>query len=228
MLIHRLQGLAEAETARGATAVIDTFRAFTTAAFAHDAGVGTHMVVATVAEARMLKDANPNAILCGEDHGITPDDFDIGNSPAEVLAIDVAGRTLIQRSSAGTRCVLAALGSADASPVHPTSLVVASATADAMQSFAEVSLVASGRFGVEPAIEDDLTADFIAAILNGLPTPDTIASTIDTSDSAEKLRTSAWAHADDVELCCDIDRFAFHLTATMHPGGYALIHRSEP
>jgi 2-phosphosulfolactate phosphatase len=228
MKIHRLHGLSGAEAAVGPTAVIDTFRAFTTAAFAHAAGVGTHILVATLDDARSLRETHPSALLCGEDRGVAPDDFDLGNSPAEVLEADLEGRTLIQRTSAGTRCVLAALRAAQVTIVHPTSLVIASATATALQSATEVSLVASGRFGIERATEDDLTADFISATLGGKTRPGATGEAARESDSAARLANSGWAHPDDVELCCDVDRFDFYLTAISHPDGHATVHRNLP
>lgn len=227
MQIHRLHGLAGAAKAIGSTAVIDTFRAFTTAAFAQANGVGTHILVASLEDARALKSEHPSALLCGEDRGITPDDFDLGNSPGEILATELEGRTLIQRTSAGTRCVLAALSAPDATGVHPASLVTASATAAALQSADQISLVASGRFGVERAVEDDLTADFIGAVLTGSPPLSTTAEAAFESGSAARLRQSKWAHPDDVELCCDINRFSFFLTATRHPNGYSVVHRTR-
>ena len=226
MAIHRKFGLEGASAAVGATVVVDTFRAFTTAAFAHAGGVGVHILVATLDEARSLKSEEPSALLCGEDMGVKPEDFDLGNSPAELLHVDLEGRTLIQRTSAGTRCVLAALGSPTVESVSPASLVTATATANAFQSASEISLVASGRYGSEPAIEDELTCDFLEARIKGNPTPKGVRDRIAQSESAHRLQASPWAHPDDLELCCDIDRFAFFLSAIRHPDGYALVHKT--
>lgn len=230
-----MQGLSGAEEAIGTTVVIDTFRAFTTAAFAHAGGVGRHYLVATLDQARALKDQHPTALLCGEDKGVTPSDFGLGNSPAEILEADLAGRTLIQRTSAGTRCVLAALASPNATSVHPASLVVASATARVVGAADEVTLVASGRFGTEPNIEDDLTADFITQAVQEPSTTLTTAAfetaeTVRLSDSARRLLASPWSHPDDVDLCLDVDRFDFALVATLQRDGSALVERidSEP
>ncbi len=226
MIIHRLQGLTGAERATGPTAVVDTFRAFTTAAYAHDGNIAQHFLVESIDDARRLSAVHPGALLCGEVEGVTPDDFDLGNSPAEVLAMDLEGRTLIQRTSAGTRSVLRALDSGKVGTVHPASLAVATATARAMASVEEVSLVASGRFGIEPVIEDDLTCDFIDAILSGAPPPQDVTTTLRASQSAERLESSPWTHPDDVLLCTRLDTFDFFLTATRQPDGYAKVHRT--
>lgn len=228
VIVHRLSGLEAASSAIGATAVVDTFRAFTTAAYAQSRGVSVHMLTETVEEARSLKADNPTALLCGEDLGVTPDDFDLGNSPAEVLGFDLAGRVFIQRTSAGTRSVLAALRSPRVGQVHPASLAVATATAEAMSAAAEVSLVASGRFGVEPVIEDDITCDLIAAVLTGDTPPTDITSTVLHSDSADQLRASRWTHPDDAAMCSEVDTFDFFLTAVLDPAGYAVLRRSDP
>jgi len=229
MKIHRRHGLTGAGQAIGATAVIDTFRAFTTAAFAQAGGVGTHLLVATLDQARSLRTEHPTALVCGEDRGVTPPDFDLGNSPAEILGLELDGKTLIQRTSAGTRCVIAALGSEQATIVYPTSLVVASATAGALLGSNEITLVASGRFGTEPATEDDLTADFIASVVEGSaePNPSGTSEAVRSSDSALRLESSQWAHLDDVALCSDIDRFDFAMRADMRPDGSALLQRVD-
>ena len=128
MAVNYAQGLDGAASAIGVAVVIDTFRAFTTAAFAQAQGVGGHYLASTVSQARMIAEQHRGALLCGEVDGIRPEGFDLGNSPAEVLAADLRGRTLVQRTSAGTRCVIAALGS-EATDVYAASLVVATATA---------------------------------------------------------------------------------------------------
>ena len=64
-----------------------------------------------------FKDAHRGTIALGEHGGLRPDGFDYPNSPAIVSRLDLAGRTLVQRTSAGTRGVVAA---ADADrPVAP-------------------------------------------------------------------------------------------------------------
>jgi 2-phosphosulfolactate phosphatase len=47
-------------------------------------------------------------VAIGEDHGLRPDGFDLPNSPVEVAAADLRGRSVVQRTSAGTRGVVAA------------------------------------------------------------------------------------------------------------------------
>jgi 2-phosphosulfolactate phosphatase len=53
----------------GAVVVIDVIRAFSTAAYAFDAGASAIYLVATVDEALAFKAAHPDVLAMGEDHG---------------------------------------------------------------------------------------------------------------------------------------------------------------
>lgn len=56
----------------------------------------------SVDEARRLKAAHPGSLAMGEDHGRRPAGFDFSNSPVLIADADLDGRTLVQRTSAGT------------------------------------------------------------------------------------------------------------------------------
>ncbi len=99
-------------------------RAFTTAAYAFSAGAAEIYLVGTVDEALAFKAAHPGALAMGEERGLRPDGFDFPNSPAMVREADLDGRTLVQRTSAGTQGVVRAV---DATRLWAASLVVASA-----------------------------------------------------------------------------------------------------
>jgi len=227
MEVRHLHGIHGARSAEGVAIVVDTFRAFSTAAYAQAAGVGPHYLTDTLDQARELARQHRRAVLCGESEGVKPPDFDIGNSPAEVLAHDLEGRVFIQRTSAGTRCVLAALGSV--SVVYPASLVVASASAAGTAGAELVTIVACGRNGTSPVIEDDVTSHLIADLIRGEGDIDRVALTIAAgdrvarSDSARRLSGADWAHPNDVALCTDVDRFDFAMVATQHSPGTALL-----
>lgn len=219
MEVRQLAGIEGARSAQGVAIIIDTFRAFSTAAYAQAAGVGPHYLTDTLDRARDLAAQHRGAVLCGESGGVKPPDFDIGNSPAEVLAHDLEGRTFIQRTSAGTRCVLAALESA--SVVYPASLVVASSTAARAASADLVTIVACGRDGTLPVIEDDATGQLIENLIHGVGDRQEVADIIAASDSAQRLRDATWAHPDDVALCTRIDHFDFTMVATRYAPGVA-------
>src|SRR5216683_4352588 len=104
--IHSL--LDGATRAFGTVAVIDVFRAFTTAAVALANGASSIVMVRTVEEALALREAGIGQICMGEVRGRAPDGFDFGNSPFEILTVDFRGKTIIQRTSAGTQGIVAA------------------------------------------------------------------------------------------------------------------------
>jgi 2-phosphosulfolactate phosphatase len=225
MAVTHAAGLRGASTATGIAVVIDTFRAFTTAAYAQANGVEAHYLTSTVDEARELASQHPGALLCGEVDGVRPDDFDLGNSPAEVLETDVEGRTFIQRTSGGTRCVLAALAS-ESTDTYAASLVVATATADAIRNAPTVTVIASGRGGIVPVFEDDATAALIDALVHGHGDPARTANDIRQCDSAEMLAASPWAHPDDVLLATDVDRFDFAMRCDPTVTGHASLSQA--
>lgn len=203
---HGLEGAAEAS---GPTVVIDTFRAFTACAFAIAGGIGRIVLAAELDEARRIAAHLPEAMLGGEEQGIKPDDFDIGNSPGEFRALgDLGGRTLVHRTSAGTRCARAALD-AGASPLWAASLATAGATFRAMAGYEVVTVVPSGRYGTEQAPEDDAVADYFDAALAGSLDRNAIAAAVAATDRAHELAAASWVHPDDLELCLDVDRFDF-------------------
>ena len=218
-VIERGLGITAAAEATGATIVIDTFRAFTTAAVLLDAGVDALYLTADVDVARDLA-RDERAILVGEDLGIRPEGFDLGNSPAEALAADgLAGRRAVQRSTAGTRSLIAAVR-AGAAPVYAASLVVATATANAVAGRSRVTIISAGLHGTQPAIEDDLTADLIADLMAGTADPARISAAVAATERAELLRNAAWSHPDDVAIAIDIDRYPFAMEARLDDRGH--------
>ena len=92
-----------AARASGAVAIIDVFRAFTTAAVAFANGATHITMVASVEEALALRDQGAGQICMGEVQGRAPQRFDFGNSPYELSQADLTGRTIIQRTSAYAR-----------------------------------------------------------------------------------------------------------------------------
>ena len=92
----------------GAVVAVDVIRAFTTAAYAFAAAARHIYLVDSVDEALAVKRAEPDVVLMGEDHGRRPPGFDFSNSPVAIAGADLSGRVLVQRTSAGTRGVVAA------------------------------------------------------------------------------------------------------------------------
>jgi 2-phosphosulfolactate phosphatase len=206
--------------ATGAVVAIDVIRAFTTAAFALAAGARDIVPVGTVEEALVLRDRFPGALAMGEVGGYPIEGFDFGNSPSELLGRDLAGRRLIQRTSAGTQGLVRSL---KAETLFAGSLVCAAATARAIRRLAPatVTLVATGVFPGRDGDEDIACADYLAALLTG--------SDIDTAALVGRVRASGsgqlFAAADhpafpaaDLDCCVDVDRFDFAMQVERRDG----------
>ncbi len=161
----------ELDGVSGAVVVVDVIRAFTTAAYAFGAGAAEIYLVGDVDAALAFKAAHPGSLAMGEDRGLRPDGFDFPNSPAMVRDADLSGRTLVQRTSAGTRGVVAAV---DATRLWAASLACASATARAVNAagLGEPTYVITGRFEDRPerrGDDDVLAADLIERARLGEP-----------------------------------------------------------
>lgn len=207
--ITRRSLLAGTHGVSGPTIVIDTFRAFTTAAVLFGRGVDRIVLTETLAEARVRSLSIPNSILCGEEEGRRPDDFDLGNSPVGAERYDdPRGRIVVMRTSAGTRSVVSALRSG-ADPLFAASLVVAEATALAVRRRTEVVIIASGVSGITIADEDEETAGLIESRILGLPDDPERLDRIRSGIGAERLTTTPWIDPEDLDRCLEIDRFDF-------------------
>lgn len=211
----------------GPVVVIDVIRAFSTAAYAFGAGAKCIYLVSSVEEALAFKAVRAGAIAMGEDRGLRPEGFDLPNSPAMAAAFDMDGRTVVQRTSAGTQGVVAA---SSATRLWCASLVCASATAAAVQAtgLGPPTYVITGWFADRadrPGSDDRLTAEHIEAIRLGEPAnPADVARLVAESDEA--TRTLALGpdhcHPDDISLAVDVDRFAFAMEATRDDLGLRL------
>ena len=156
-----LEGARQAE---GTVVIIDVYRAFTTAAVAFLRKAEKIALVAEVDEAFALRDQWEGALCMGEVDGKRPEGFEFGNSPFELTRADVAGKTLIQSTRAGSTGIVAA---EKAERIYAASFVVAEATAQAVKrNHPEiVTLVAMGREGVVRTDEDEQCALYIRNLL---------------------------------------------------------------
>lgn len=209
MRIDILHGIAGARNARGVAVVIDVFRAFTLAPCAFSRGVERIIPVAKVAEARRRKAEHPGWILVAERDGKPVDGADFGNSPSEILAAKLAGRTLIHTTSAGTQGLNAAR---DADLVLTGSFVNAEAVVRHVRENRpnRVSLVAMGSAGMEPSPEDTACAEYLRDRLRGeRPDFHSIAERLRESPAGRKFGDPArpWFPAADLSVCLHLDRF---------------------
>ncbi len=214
----------------GAVVVVDVLRAFSTAAYAFDAGAAAIYLVAGVDDALAFKAAHPGSLAVGEDRGRRPAGFDLPNSPAAVHREDLTGRTVVQRTSAGTQGVVAAVA---ADRLWAASLVCASATAAAVDDAGcgVPTYVLTGLFPDRPADsghDDRLTSDLIERARLGLPleAAATAASLVETSEAARTLALGP-EHCDpaDIELAARVDAFDFAMEVLPDDRGLRLHQR---
>ncbi|HEY1794876.1 MAG TPA: 2-phosphosulfolactate phosphatase [Stellaceae bacterium] len=217
--IHSL--LDGARRAAGTVAVIDVFRAFTTAAVAFANGAERIIMVAAVDEALRLRDAGIGQICMGEIGGRAPDEFDFGNSPFEIAAVDFAGKTIIQRTSAGTQGIVAAASRADR--LYAASLVTADATVGAMLADEPpaISIVAMGGEGLTRTEEDEICALHLRNRLEGRPgDPEAVRRLILAGGEVARFHDLArpHLHAEDVEIALDVSRYDFAIRVRIEDG----------
>lgn len=211
--VRVLDHVAGAHAATGVAVVIDVFRACSVACYAAEAGAAAIHPVAGLDEAYRLKAAHPDWLLMGERHARRLPGFDLGNSPTEVEAAELRGRTLLHTTHAGTQGLRAA---AAADEVITGALVNAGATVRYLRARAPavVSLVRMGHQARERCAEDDLCAELLEARLAGRDLdPARLQRRLRAAPAAAKFFDPAadWAPQRDFELCGAVDRFDFVL-----------------
>ena len=198
----------------GAVVAVDVIRAFTTAAYAFAAGATHIFLVDSIAEALAVKAAEPDVLAMGEDRGRRPPGFDFSNSPVAIAAADLDGRVLVQRTSAGTRGVVAARS---ATRLWCASLVCASATAAAVRSsgLGAPTYVITGNFENNPemnGVDDLATAELIDRARLG-DDLDAERTSRMVAASHEALRTLTLGDGDvdpqDIDYSTRVDAFDF-------------------
>ena len=213
MEIRRLSTVTGARKARGLAVIIDVFRAFTTAAHVMANGAEKITPVLTVEESFRLKEIHPDWLQIGEEGGIMVAGFDYGNSPYDASLADFSGRTVIQRTGAGTNGVVNARGAEER---ILGSFVMAEAIVRYIKRKGPdvVSLVAMGNVGIEPNEEDESCAEYIEGRLRG-ENPDfkEMRKRIRAAPSGAKFFDPARPHfkEEDFHLALELDRFGFVL-----------------
>ena len=212
MEIQILQMLEGARTAKGIAVVIDVFRAFSVEAYLFAGGAERVIPVADENLAYRLKAEHPEYLLIGERGGKMLPGFDAGNSPSQLLDIDVQGKTVVHTTSAGTQGLA---GAARADRILGGALVNAAATARYIKQIGaeHVSLVAMGLAGISPTEEDDLCAAYIKSHIEGNPIPltkDTIEMLKSTSGAKffDPAQSEVFPTA-DFKMCVKADIFDF-------------------
>ncbi len=217
----------ELEGVSGAVVVVDVIRAFTTAAYAFDAGAEAIYLVSTVQEALAFKAMHPGSLAMGEEDCIRPDGFDFSNSPAALGRADLGGATLVHRTTSGTQGVV---GAVSADRLWAASLVCASATARAVNEadLGDPTYVITGCFddALDTTGHDDrLTAGVIERARVGEPLAvEATAAALLTTFEAERTRNLPVEHSDpeDLALCVEIDRFDFAMEVVRDDKGLSI------
>lgn len=207
-ILHLIEG---AKQARGLTVIIDVFRAFSVEAYFLSGGAQAIIPVGETADAYKLKADHPEMILCGERHGKILPGFDVGNSPSDLVKMDICGKTVVHTTSAGTQGIANAI---HADEILGGCLVNARATAEYIHSSGatEVSLVCMGLEALAPADEDTLCANYIKSLLEGTP--------MDMGTEIETLKKTTGAKffdpnqndvfpQNDFFMCTEVDKFDF-------------------
>lgn len=203
-----------AREATGHAVIVDVFRAFTTTAFCVAAGAREVVLVADHEQALALKREDPSLFLTGEIDGRPIAGFDVGNSPSAIEHLDLSGRRVVQRTSAGTQGVNAATR---ARGIALGSFVIAEATVRYLRRSAEaVTVVAMGHGAAETADEDEACAGYIAARLADAPTD--VAAIVALLWKDEEPNWPDWFPRRDAELACEVDRFDFALPVAREDG----------
>jgi 2-phosphosulfolactate phosphatase len=224
----RIESLLEgACRATGAVAVIDVFRAFTTAAVAFARGARQIIMVGTVAEALALRDRGLGQVCMGEVGGRAPAGFDFGNSPFELSQADLTGKTIIQRTGAGTQGIVAAK---QAERLYAASLVTAGATARALLAGLpdRITLVAMGNNALFRTDEDELCALHLRNLLEGrLGDEEALRRVILAGGEIAHYHdpTRPYLNPADLDIALGVDRYDFAIRVTPEEG--QLVARRE-
>lgn len=223
MRIVRAAGVEGARDARGVVVVIDVLRAFTVSAYALAGGALEVLYVADLERAREVAAGIPGCVLSAEVDGLPVTGIAISNSPTMIAAADLAGRTLVQRSSAGVQSLAAADAAAH---LFAAGLVVAGATARQVLELGPelVTLVASRP----DHPEDRACAEYLAGLLEGRrPDLEALLEPLRASDRYAELMSDAVPGfpAGDLDLALDLDRFDFALPVEQGGDGLLRVRR---
>lgn len=164
MKINIYQGSASPLNKADITIVIDVIRAFTVAHYAFIQGVNYILLADTVEQAFQIKKENLEYLLAGEIDGLAIEAFDLDNSPYHVQQKNIAGKTLVQKTTNGVRAALNCLSSEHG---FVTGFTNARKTAvyvrERLKGQDTVNIIAS-----HPDGDDDLAcAEYIKSIIEG-------------------------------------------------------------
>lgn len=213
-VVPTVEAVAPSALAGVVVLMVDVLRASTTMITALANGCAGILPVADAEEARQRASALGPAIavLGGERRGETIPGFSLGNSPLEVSAERVRGRTLVFTTSNGTRALLAARGAAAVGVAAFVNL--GAAVAWARGGRRDVTVLCAGERG-HLSLEDHVCAGLLAARLAGAE-PEARLS----PRAREAVRAGA-GYAHDVARLAETSPWARHLAQRGRGGDVA-------
>ncbi|MEW2051742.1 2-phosphosulfolactate phosphatase [Streptomyces sp. NPDC005476] len=209
----RFVGITDLVEAPSVAVVVDVMRAFTVAAWVFAQGAEKIVLAESLDDALALKAHHPDRLALKD--GPPAPGFDLVNSPGLLRSADLDGRTVVQKTTAGT---VGALAVKEVPLVLCAGFVVAEATARLLRTRRgdSVTFVVTGDDG--RAEEDLACAQYIAARATdaGTEAAGFLRRAAESSAAAD-LTTGVrrGAHPDDVELCLELDRFPFAMVAAL-------------
>jgi len=212
-IIHAT-GVEGARQARGTVVVIDVLRSFTVSAYALAGGARECRLVRTVDEAHALAQRTEGAVICAEEDGLPVEGIPLSNSPTMVRELDLNGRVLIQRSTAGTQVAAAVTGG----DILAASLVVAAATVQAclLRKPGTITLIASADHP-----EDHACARYMEALIRGeRPDLDALLAPLRASERYRRAISGTWPGfpPSDLDLSLRADLFDFAMPVVREAG----------
>jgi len=229
MKIEILEFISGAKQARGVVVIIDVFRAFSVACYAFDSGAIQYIAVGDAKSAFELQKRYNNSVLVGEREEKKIEGFDFGNSPTEILKVNLKGKTVIHTTTAGTNGLVNAK---NASLLLTGSFVNADAIVKYIKTLKpeHVTLVAMGYRAETTAEEDVLCARLISERLKGQK-PDFQKQLTDLKTGSGSRffnpKNIDFSPPTDFFLCTMIDRFDFVLRAERRNDGHISLIKTD-
>lgn len=210
MNIQIVYGREGARDAVGTVVIIDVFRAATVASTILALKALSILPVATPEEAFAMREKYPGSIITGEERGIMIEGFDVGNSPSALERMQLEGKRVIQRTSAGTQgLTLSAVNlGTSVNEIYFGAFTTLSALAEHIREKAIVTIVAMDGEDTE----DGYFARCLKRTVEGeVITPEEVRKYLTTHPKAshffDKEHTSH--PVEDFDICVNVDRYDF-------------------
>ena len=175
----------------GVLIVIDQIRASTTITTLIDGGCRDVFLAGDPDAARAVA-SETGSLLAGEMHAVKPADFDFDNSPAELVGVDLSGRSVVLSTTNGTAVInrLRRRGPVLVGCIRNASAVAKAAVALAGGEAGAVRIVCAGREGLF-VLDDAIAAGLIAQrLVESAATRGEDADLSDAAKAAVRLRES--------------------------------------